>query len=274
MIFEHSNYRSFLKEVLVERKRKNEAYSLRAMARDLDLRPSHLSDIQKGSKNISLQNAYAVAVKLGLNTKQTDYFVLLVQLEQAKTPQHKESILSKLNLINGKTEVRDLSVDMFKIMADWYHIPIVEMTALDDFDFTPRNIAERLDISIQEVELALERLERLEMLEKDEDGRYHKTVSNYVFKSNKPNPALRQFHHQMMSKAQHSLTTQTPEEKYVGSQTFSIDVNQLGEARNIIEECRAKLVELFNRVNRAGKRTETYHFGVQLFKLTKGRKKK
>ncbi len=282
MIFEHNNYRAYLKSTLVERISKNPAYSLRAFAKTLGIQPSQLSEIYSGKKNLSLQAALKTAKKLGLNQKETDYLCTLVQYEATKSEELKSSLNERLKQLNEKYELRDLSIDVFKAISDWYHIPILEMSTLHctlsdlqganppGFQFTPDKIAKRLGITVHEASAAIERLERLELLEKDKKRGYRKVHSNALFKSNKPNTALRLFHKQMLEKAIESLESQTPQEKYIGSQTFSIDLTQLEQAKTLADEFRKKLVLLFSK----GKtKTETYHLGIQLFRLTTHKEK-
>lgn len=267
MVFEHNNYRAFLKAVLAERISTNPAYSLRAFARDIEVHPAQLSAIFGAKKGLSQESALRVARRLSLGANEADYFCLLVQYESAPSEEVKDAVMTKLRGLNRNIEMRELSVDLFKIIADWYHFPILEMTELKKFDFAPKSIARRLGITPLEAEAAIERLERLELIEKDEKGRYRKAESNLLVKAKHSNKALQSFHKQMLARAAESFDNQRPEERYVGSQTFAIDVAQVEEARAIIDRFRRELVAHFDR----GKNpTEVYHLGVQLFKLTKG----
>ncbi len=266
MIYEHRDYRAYLKAVLIEKQQKNPAYSLRAMARDIGLKAPHLSALTKGKKGISIQSAYKIAKNLNLDSKQTEYFCNLVQFETATSPEFKESFYQKLRSQNEKFQMSDLSLDLFHVIADWYHIPILEMVGLENFKFTPENIGKRLGISNLQTEVAIERLMRLELLEKDESGKFQKVHNNYLFKSKKSNDALQRFHKQMLVKASESIDTQDPTERYFGTQTFSIDTSQIDEAKQILEEARQKIIALFEK---GGKRNETYHLGLHLFRLTK-----
>ncbi len=266
MVFEHSDYRAFLKSTLSDRIAQNPAYSLRAMARHLEMSPALLSLIHRKKRNLPLGRALPVAQKLGLDSKETDYFCTLVQFDAAKSAGAKAALLDKMRTLNTKREIKEIEVDSFKVISDWYHFPILMMVDLRRFKFEPRNVARRLGISIIEAEVAIERLLRLGLLQRLENGKYARPAKHVGVKSEHGNEALRQFHRQMLQKAAESLETQTNDEKFVGSETFSIDVSQLPEANEIIEDCFQRLISLFNR----GKtRTETYHFGMQLFRLTR-----
>ena len=69
-----------------------------------------------------------------------------------------------------------------------------------------------------------------------------------------------------MLKAIHSLTTQSPAEKFIGSETFAFDVADLSKASEIIEECFSKITALAGTKKN---KKNVYHMGVQLFNLTK-----
>lgn len=264
MVLEHTSYRAYLRSVLAERITKNPSYSLRAMARDLGLKPSQLSEVCKGTKNLSLQSAHVAALKLGLEACEAEYFCVLVQYETAKSSELRESFLKRMRALNPVREIRDLSVDQFRLIADWYHLPIVEMTLLEGFELSAKSVARKLGITALEAQAAIDRLERLELIERDASGRYAKVHENYLFKSEAPNEAIRQFHRQMLAKAAESLETQKHGERYLGSQVFSVDPGLLPEAHEMIEDFRKKMVGLFDR---SKKRTSTYHLGVQLFNL-------
>lgn len=265
MIYEYGDYRQYLKSVLVERMGSNGSYSLRALARDIEVNPSHLSSIHRGEKNLSLDAAARVAGRLGLDHRETEYFCCLVEYAQTKNLDRKDALLEKLNRLSLKRKVTNVSVDRFKLISDWYHLPILEMVELSDFPFSAESVSERLGITKFEASVAIDRLERLKLIQKSDDGTYKKTHDNLVFESDLPSDALRHFHSQMLKKAEKSLTDQSPQEKYVGSQTFSIHPDTLPEARKVIESAMDRLVELFDQEAHP---TEVYHLGFQLFRIT------
>ncbi|MGE0615628.1 MAG: TIGR02147 family protein, partial [Bacteriovoracia bacterium] len=244
MVLNHSNYRDYLKTVLAERIMENPAYSLRAFARWLGVAPSLLSDVANGNKNFSQSTAARVARKLGLNPSETEYFCLLVQQEKAKNPEARAVVASRLSTLNPHRETQDLSVDTFRAIADWYHIPILAMTELPDFDFQARDVAKRLGISNAEADAAISRLIRLELIERDAGGKYRRVHFNPIFKTQAAHQGLRHFHRQMLERAISSLDGQTSQEKYIGSETFVMDEASLREAGILIEECVTKVAAL------------------------------
>lgn len=271
MIFEHSSYRTFLKAALAEKSAENPKYSLRALANQLNLSPAILSQVMSSKRNFSLKTAYQVAQNLKLGPVESIYFCLLAQYEAEKHPALKSALHSQLEEVQKRQGVengevpRDLNVEMFKLISDWYHIPIIEMTELKDFEFSAEGISKRLGISRNEAEVAIERLERLELIEKKAEGGYRKTNNNYEFRSALMSEALNRYHSQMLIKATESMAGQARTERKIVSNTFSIDPSLLPKAEEIINKFRQEMVELFNT---GTDNTETYHMGVQLFRLT------
>jgi uncharacterized protein (TIGR02147 family) len=269
MIFEHQNYRTYLRAVLVSRISINPAYSLRCLAMELGISPALLSLVISGRKNFSTDRALGVAQKLELNRSESEYFCALVQFETAKTETLKNQCLEKMRRLNRNKPITDLNTDFFHVIAEWYHIPILLMTDLDDFELSPKSAAKHLGISVLEASAALDRLQRLELLERDTAGRWRRVPENGLFKSETANRGLQHFHRQMLMMAMRSLETQDNREKVVGSQTFSVDVEQLPAARKMIEEFLNAVAGHFDKGN---KRTEVYHLGVQLFNVKGGGK--
>lgn len=100
MIFEHMDYRDYLNAELARRKGDNPRYSLRAMALSIGVPPSQLSNVLNRSKNISIEASYKIADRLGLDTAQTEYFSLLVQVQLTKDLEVKTTLIEKLKKLN------------------------------------------------------------------------------------------------------------------------------------------------------------------------------
>ena len=266
MLYSHNNYRSYLKAVLADRIAKNPQYSMRAFAISLGISHAALSQVFSGKKNFSGERVMTIAEKLGLHEVEYEYFCLLAQYESVKKPEFKIALQEKLNRIRPQQyKVNDLSLDVFKTIADWYHIPILHLTRLKGFKFTAQNVAKKLGINSNEAAAAIERLERLELLEKISEGKYTRTDNRLLAQSKISNVALRQFHRQFLEKAIGALETQTPEEKINGSETFAINPKVLDEARTITEDYFTKMATLSDRREDP---TDVYHLQVNFLRIT------
>jgi uncharacterized protein (TIGR02147 family) len=268
MLFDHSNYRDFLKEVLTERIQQNRQYSLRGFARNIGIQPSLLSEVLGGRRKLSLESAGLVAQELGLSGQEADYFELLVELDRTKNPSRRESTLRKIQEINPqKKNIHDLSVDHFMVISEWYHFALLRLTEVENFQWSIKNVARALGIHEVEVSLALERLERLGLLRCEKGQKPVKTGSNYLVSSAVPNEAIRKYHTQMLQKTAEALTSQGPTERFSGTEDFLLAEDQLKEASEIFEECFTKILALSKKPSK--KQKQVYHLGIHSFQLSK-----
>src|SRR5262245_17800513 len=118
MVFEHLNYRTFLKTSLAERAKEPTGYSLRSFSEKIGVSNSYLSEVLNEKKSLSVELAFKIAVRLHLTEAETQYLCLLVQLEHEKDLDFREELAKRLNELNPKRKTHDLSADLFKVIAD------------------------------------------------------------------------------------------------------------------------------------------------------------
>jgi uncharacterized protein (TIGR02147 family) len=266
VIYAHPNYRSFLRQILAEKVAANPAFSQRALAGRLGISHSTLSEVLNGKKNFSAESALRVGTGLALPRAELEYFCLLVERECARTPLQRESVNQRLNAIAPGGPRRDLSVDQFRVISDWYHYAILHYSRLPDADFDPARLARRLGISKLEVEAAIERLLHMELLEADpaRPGSYRMTQDSVRVESAVPNQALRNYHRQIFTLASESLERQKPDERIVGSETIAFAREDLPKARALVAEFYKRILELSRSPSR---KTDVCNVGVHVFSL-------
>ena len=269
MIYEHTNYRGYLKSIFADRAAKNPSYSLRAYAKQIGIDQSLLVKVLAGKKNLSFESAMDVAQKLQLKKTEAEYFGLLVQFEGTTKMNLKTYYMDRLSALAPQRQSFDLSVDAFKAISEWYHIAILSLVHLDNFEATPQNIAAQLGITKTEAEVALERLMRLELLEETAPNRLKSTHNRVLVTANVPNTALRKYHQELLEMAITSLEEQSPQERVNGSLTVPFAPELLTEAQTIVNEFKAKMSEL---AKRSKKPSAVYHLAINFFKLTKNTK--
>jgi uncharacterized protein (TIGR02147 family) len=265
MLLSSKDYRSYLKGVLSRRTTINPAYSLRAFARQLGLAPSSMSLVLQKKRHISLETAQMFARKLGLSGVEHEFFLSLVLLETSERAEERATAKERTRFLREETRFHNVSLDSFRAIADWYHLPIVEMTRMDRFEFSPPEVARRLGIPESSVVKASQRLESIGLIKKDPSGKFIKSTRRNISSSTDKNEAIRAFHKQMLRKAARAVDKQLPREKIIGSETFCFDKRDIEKARKLTEEFFTKIVAL---ADQGKERTEIYHFGLQMFSLT------
>ena len=258
------SYRHILKSGYETRLAKNPRYSLRAYARDIKLTPQMLSSVLAGKKDLSLDSAAVVAGRLGLDPEKSHDFLDAVILAGCKGKAARQIMLQRFSERNEKTAgFRPLTLELFKAIADWYHLALLELVSCEGFKSDPRWIATRLGISVYEVREAIVRLQSLELLE-EVKGELKRTDFLVSALSEIPAASLREHARQILGKGLKALEEQEQEERDISSITMAIDPTLLPEAKKMILQFRRKLCKFLE----SGRKKEVYVFTPALFRLT------
>lgn len=266
-MFNEKNYLDILKRQLEERCTANPRYSLRALARDLKMSSGRLSSILNSKLGLSEASAKDIAKKLGFSKEETDYFCNLVVLSDGRSKIKRTIAASQIAHLqeSRSSEMINFQLESFRIISDWYHFAIMELTTLKDFKYDVNWIAKRLGISKYETENAIGRLKKLGLLE-EKKGHLVQTQVNLATPSEIPSESLKAFHAQVLRKAAEALALQAPSERDITNLTVAIDSRDLPEFKERIRKFRRE----FNRSveTRQTERDEVYMLAIQFFRLT------
>lgn len=259
-----NHYHQLLRENLESRRLKNPSYSLRAFARDLGVPVSNLSLILAGRKGMTDATARQIAKRLGLTSKEQERFRLLVEASHARSKSIRESARKKL--LKEKPILSNVSVDMMKIVGEWHYFAILELLRISAFDQTSTSIASSLKIPEEIVNPALDRLERLELIEVKR-GRYHVVNEMNWSSDGIPSEVIRNAHDAILSKASHALFTQDIDQRDFTSMMMTIDPVDLPSAKLFIRNFIKQFSQTFSAKPSAQK---VYSLGIQLFDISPG----
>ena len=258
-----TNYRFILKNEFEKRCSRNPNYSLRAFARDLTLSPSRLSEAMNSKRGISKKAAIKICEKLGFNEIETTLFTTLVESEHSRSPRLRIEAEKKLTHLNKKPLYKTLQMDVFRLISDWYHYAILELTEIEAFRNDVNWISNKLNISKIEAELAIKRMKRLGLIV--EENSSLKPSENFTASpSGVPSEYIKKFHEQVLDKAKKALYLQDLEERDFSSLSFSIDTAKLSEAKRLLKKFRREFAELMTS---SGKKDSVYNLSIQFFRL-------
>jgi uncharacterized protein (TIGR02147 family) len=249
---ENFSPKTILLEELEKRCRTNPRYSLRAFAKALELSPSGLSLILSGRRGLSKTLAKNLSEKLGLDPSKSRDFI-------------QSAVKRRSSEFQAETSSRQLELDQFATIAEWYHFAILSLIETQGFVPDRQLIASRLGISIAEVRSAVERLQRLGIL--DTSQTKWRQVGLPIFVGNdKSTSATRSHQRQVLDKAAHSLENHPMEIRELNSVTLAVNPKHLPIARKEIKEF---LLKLMNKLESKGDPTEVYSLSVQFFPVSK-----
>lgn len=250
-----SSFRRFLQEELIDRCRRNEAYSLRSFARSLDISPSSLSRLLNGQRVFSSEMIQRLGLKLGATPLEIQSFQKL---------NGKDELVGKFSSTKQK-KFEDLSFDAFSVISDWYHYAILELTQVKGFVPDPQWIGKTLGLGAAQVNIAVERLVRLKLLKISKSGKWILLANNTNISGELKHAAYRNLQRQVLQQALAALDLVPLELRDQSSMTMSIDTDRLEEAVKKITEFRR---ELCSFLESGKKKDEVFQLSISLFPVT------
>lgn len=175
-LFEFKDYRAFIEGYVKSQPKKGHGYKLK-MAEALRVHPTLITQVLKGHKSFSIDQAYALAQFMELNDIEKDYFLTLVDFDRAGTETLKTFIQSKLLKLRQESEKIKNRVPMYATMSDsdqaqfyshWYYSAIRLSSGINK-KVTAESLASDFDLPIDVVDKVLEFLiSRGLVVEKDD----------------------------------------------------------------------------------------------------------
>jgi uncharacterized protein (TIGR02147 family) len=259
---------AILRDILAAKTSKNPSFSLRAFARTLGVSHTYLSLVLNEKKKLSMHKVVEFSEILGMDEKQRRLFISAATAEkETQTLMTLGGQTFRVKRKKAKPAIYfELEADRFKVLQEWYHIPLLDLPSTKDFKNDARWIAKRLQISTDQARSGIDRLIRLGLLE-EVDGKLRKTNGNIWIGGKKSNRMVRAYHQQMINRALNALD-QGGEENFhkrsVSSITMAIDPAKLPEAKKRLDKFQRSLWQFLS----TGDSLELYQFNVQLFPLT------
>ena len=243
---------NLLQNILDERRKKNQSYSMRAFARDLSISSGRLSDIINRKYVPGAAVAERIIGSLELNEE-----------ERPKIRQLIESSHQSLKLLGGAHLLQEAH---YSIARDWYHYAILNLMETHDFQSDVAWIAGRLNLATEVVEDSLSKMLSYELIEL-KDGKYVPTHKNITTTHGIPSEVIREGHRQVIMQSLDSLDIDPNELRDITSITLPVNVANLPRAKEMARDFRRKIATLLED----GEKTEVYNICVQIVPVTRGR---
>lgn len=259
-------YINKLKHEYEKRKEKNSSYSLRAFAKSLAIDAGTLTRIINGKRIPSLMLGKELISGLNLEGSEAELFLNSL----AKEKWNEKPIRVSQDLKNfgqpKEDEIRPLSnayqveLDTYKILADWIHYAILELTFVSDFNSNCKWIAEKIGRSVDDVEIAVERLMKLKLLSL-ENGKYVKTNTRITTKDkSKTTKPLMRLQKDLLGIALKAIDEVDYEKRASVSMTMAINPKNIDKAKSAFVEFSEKMCDLLEE----GEQTEIYNLIINL----------
>ena len=191
-LFLYKDYRVFLQEKI--QASANNGYGvIGKLAKHLASHSSLISQILSGKKSMTMEQAFLAADFFSLSEVETEYFILLIQIDRAGHPAHKLYLEKKID------EVKKQSLNIAKRMkandelgeeakakfySDWTYSALRQATSIPGLDSVAQ-VAQRFQIPRQKVRQIFDFLVS-EGLVKEKNGKFSLGLQNTHLPSSSP----------------------------------------------------------------------------------------
>jgi uncharacterized protein (TIGR02147 family) len=243
-----TSFRLYLQSELARRCGRNAQYSLRAFALHLGVDHSTLSQWLRGRRPITPRSIETIGAKLNLTAEVVQQYI------------------ERSGRDDGPAISADvLTGDTMSVIADWFHFAILELTRLEEFRCDSRWIARVLDISVDEVNLAVQRLIRLGLLDMESADRWvDRSGDARVDLGSLSSGTLERQQEQTRRLSAASIRSVPVTLRDHSSITLAINSARLPRAVELIARFRQQLIELLPE----GGSDDVYQLEIALFPVT------
>jgi uncharacterized protein (TIGR02147 family) len=265
-VFSYLDYREFCRAFYSDQKIRDEKFSFRAFGKRARVAPAYLKHIIDGKRNLSPQMSLQFAYGMGLSTRETEYFELLVRFNQAPSLEEKNLFLERLRKKRAKG-LKDLSLaEAALLLSHWYVVAIKELVvSLNSEDSTQIQKMLRRRLSESQIQKTISDLVQYGWLE-HEEGRWRSKANQIRFPDEVKSYVVRSFHQQMLDLAKEALDDSLDRREF-GSAVFSFPRQKLPALKEKIKQLQNELVIYVQEETKEmpAEERELLGFSLQLF---------
>lgn len=253
-----------LTNALQSRRDKNPSYSLRAFAKHLDISPSLLSNLLRGSKGISEQKAAQMAKKLQLSKDLSKIFVLsAVGAHDRSATKRKDAAQELAKLQTRKANTKVISESEMNILRSWHYLTLLELLELPECEHSVTWLARKLGLTTMATDKMIDQLLSLKMIQYT-DEKYSSVYGETQSEFDTQSEATVDFHRSILAEAQKAIKRDEITKREYISMTLAFDIAKMEEAKESIRDFQEKFAAKF--YDKDGDNNSVYQLSMQFFR--------
>jgi uncharacterized protein (TIGR02147 family) len=267
-IYQHTNYRSFLKDYY-EEKKSGEGFTYREFSRIAGMNSSSwLLHLIKGTKNLSNESIIKISKALGLSAAEAEYFELLVHFTQAKDNDTRDYFYRKMLACKKSLNMAYLSEEQYDYYTKWYHPVVRSLVSKVAFGNDYGLLAARLvpRITAAEAKASVTLLEKLGLIRKDSSGNWMQaepilSTGDEVMSLNIVN-----YHKQVSRLAENAFDRSVREDRDISALTLGINRETFNRIKSRLQSFRKEIMEI---VKESEKPDRVFQLNLQFFPVSR-----
>ncbi len=268
-VFEHKDYREFLKSWYEDAKERHSTFSYRVFSKKAGFNTSNfLMLVIKGQRNLTEQSLSKVIIGLNLNKQEQEFFRNLVFFNQAKTHNEKNNYYQRLLQSKKFNELKPIEKQHYDYYSTWYHPVIRELVCSAEFDGTPEWLSKRLFPSVTPTQCAksIELLEGLGFIEKMDSKRWKQTSSIVSTGPELTSLVVHNYHKNILELSKAVMDKISTRHRDVSTLTLGVKRERIAQLKDKIREFRQEILQM---VSVDTEPEEVVQLNMQFFPVTK-----
>jgi len=244
-IYEHTDYRSFLREWFEDEKKHKSFMSYRYLSRRVDIDPGFLVHILQGTKHLSEAAIPRMAQELKFDAIQSDYFRELVLFNRARGTRQIQEHFQRLCRMRD-VQTQEVAGQQYRYYLKW-HYPAVRV-ALLAFPLQRGQedaYAQRMDPTLSRTELdeAIQVLLELKLAQWTSND-ILEPVSPFLTTGDRwKDQAVKSFQDQTLELARRSLAVHSSACREVSTLTLAIPESEIPTLQEMVKDFRQRVLQ-------------------------------
>src|SRR3989339_1524930 len=231
------DYRQFLLDTYLERKKRSKSYSYRTFNQSAGIKsPSLYKEVVEGKRNLTPETAAAFAKGLRLTARETHFFKTLVRFNQAQTEKEKLTCLEILRGFKPFVKQTIIPFQFYEYYSKWHHSVVREVACTFNFkdDYLKLAHALRPHITKRQARESMELLLRLGFLKKNKEGSYTQTNPSITTGAEVISPAVRALNREYAAMGKDAIDGYSPEKRDISTLVLGVSKESMEKIKQEI----------------------------------------
>jgi uncharacterized protein (TIGR02147 family) len=264
----YTDFRKYLKDCYEARKAQNRKFSHRYFCKKAGYgSSSSFADVVAGRRSLTATGALRLSKALDLNKEEEEFFLHLVDFNQAGSLEVKNLHYAKM-LSLGRIKLDVLSRDKYEYFGKWYHAALRELLYFQPCKGDFKALGRKLNppVPVPQVKKAVALLEKLGMIEKDAEGFYRQTSALVSTDDLGASLHVDNFQAATMKLAIEALERHPMNERDISSLTATLSPESVEKVKGAVRDLRQLVLALAQQDEKVDR---VMQLNIQVFPLTR-----
>jgi uncharacterized protein (TIGR02147 family) len=272
-IFEYDDYRKFLSDWFLEKKKASKSFSYASFAEKAGFSDrGFINNVIHRRRDLTKESLVKVAEAIGLSKDETDYFENLVFFNKSIDLKERNYFFEKMCQVKstGKEALKAIKMrdEQYEFYSKWHHSAIRSLIDMypfsNDYEWLAKNVSPQ--ITVREAKKSVELLERLGMIYRQDNGRYKLATKTITTGSEIKSLGVQNFHRMAADQAKRALEILPVSKRNITGLTIGISDKTYHRICEEIQAFRSKVINFAENDECADR---TYQLNFHLFPVTR-----